>query len=85
MTPCCGSPKICVDGEKVVLVYCFRMCTTLYVYSGGCILDGYSLKAIRLSERVRYGCQVNVSYANTSIWSSCQLLYLSKGVILDPL
>ena len=47
------------------------MCTTLYLYSSGCILDGNAPKAIRLWEMVRYGFQVYVCYANRSIWSIC--------------
>ena len=66
---CCGRPKVCVKGQKVVPVYCFKMCTTLYLYSSGCSLDGNPLKAIRLWEMVRYGFQVYVCYANRSIWS----------------
>ena len=73
---CCGRPKVCVKGHKVVLVYCFKMCTTLYLYSSGCIVDGIILKAIRLWQMVRYGFQVYVRYANRSIWSICQLSYV---------
>ena len=52
---CCGRPKICVKGEKVVLVYWFEMCITLYLYSSGCIVDGNALKEIRLWEMVKVG------------------------------
>ena len=81
----CGRPKVCVKGKKVVLVYCFKMCTTLYLYSSGCIVEGNTLKAIRLWEMVRYGFQVYVSYANRSIWSICQLSYVSRGLNFDLL
>lgn len=86
---CCGCPKVCVKGQKVVPVYWFEMCTTLYLYSSGCILDGNALKAIRLWEMVRYGFQVYVCYANRSIWSirchtSAEASILIRSVSVVP-
>ena len=66
---------VCVEGKKVVLVYCSRY-APLYLYPSGCFVDGDTSKAIRLGEMVRFGFQVYVCYANRSIWVNPSIIIL---------